>query len=164
MNLELLTKLRDYLQNNPYHNLDMHLYVGEHSGNNSPQGYKDAVNCGTSTCLAGLIPLVDPEFASNFVDTHGVYRFNDMSEACAGENDPLWGWLFSPYWAYSVPLAIRRLEYIINGGDLSEWYTLYTFNNIGDKYSESTVDLVTSTKRQITEDDINRQTADFNED
>lgn len=131
MRIEILKKIRDYLKNNPTHNLYMDNYV---SNDNTliftPTDYESSVSCGTSTCVAGLIPLVDPDFAKGFIHTDRTYDFCKMSMACVGKSKELWNWLFHPRWGNDVDDAIKRLDYIINGGTLYDWSIL--------KYNEYT--------------------------
>lgn len=121
--MDILTKLRDYLVANPEYPLEMWQYVDTKEWGTTPEKYKAEVACGTSTCLAGLIPHVAPEFADDFIYPDGNYNFNGMSESCVGNDDILWWWLFDQSWGNEVCYTIKRLNHITEGGSLDEWPT-----------------------------------------
>lgn len=79
--------------------------------------------CETSHCLAGLIPHIDPEYASNFtykaLDGRTCYAFNTMSSHLIGSSQKdswAWNWLFSAYWRHDALHAISRLRHFVNNG------------------------------------------------
>ena len=77
--------------------------------------------CDTSCCLAGLIPIIDPELASKFLSKDDTYNFLGLSQDVANNNNDIWNFLFGSYWGNDIQDAIDRLTYIIDNEDAPEF-------------------------------------------
>lgn len=115
MRRDILVKLRDYLTNNPEHNLKMQCYVGNGLNDTDCLEYKQKIDCGTNTCVAGLIPLVAPDFANNYIMTDNTYDFCSMSREVVDYNHGRRDWVFGTNWPDDVSLAIKRIDMVLNG-------------------------------------------------
>lgn len=90
--------------------------------------------CGTSHCLAGLIPSIDPKFAAGFLTASGNYDYSGMSfsllqelsmSVSRSDVELHWTWLFGGCWDcddqegdqdFARTDAIFRLEFFIRSG------------------------------------------------
>lgn len=80
--------------------------------------YKEEVYCGTACCIAGYIPLVDPEFASGHIQDSIYkrwYAFESMSKELTDTiNVPrsdLWDFCFHDEHSNNKSEAISRLKF-----------------------------------------------------
>ncbi len=104
-------KIIGLLQELPDDKLDMSSYTS--ADVESPDAYENFHNCGTTCCVAGLIPVVDMEFAKLFLADDNTFRYQIMSGYYLGTLDrvDVSSFLFSENWCNDRKQAVKRLEH-----------------------------------------------------
>lgn len=127
VNIENLTILRDYMvsrysdiQYDEHFNMEYFaLNIDDYDLRYGPKEVSESHACGTCCCLLGHGPLAGIKYSGTNWCRYSREKFGvDIDD-----QEELWGYLFSEKWSNNIQQAIKRLNYVIENGDVPEEFT-----------------------------------------
>ena len=145
----ILRKLVENLKDEKSPKLDMNDYIytsgnAFHYNDAGVENYEDSKNdCNTTMCIAGRIPLVDKQYASQFTNfplsfsptTQRVFQFASMAHGLLIKTKSVnavqeFRFLFDSDWTNNREQAIKRIEYYIEHEEIHPDFLAKKFNLI----------------------------------